>query len=98
MSYPDNTLTKEDIAAQERAKRTIGENMTALARTFPCFASGSLLGNARGIEPWDPNALMESSGTWSSGERQAAAFLLSVFNHHNPFNVQDALGVWDRFH
>ncbi len=68
--------------------------MTALARTFPCFAAGGLLENASGVEPWDALKLKRNSHAWSSGERHAVAFLLSVFNN-GEFDMQGALGVWD---
>ncbi len=83
--------------------------MTALARTFPCFAVGGVKQNQPGIEPFDALLLEKHSGGLSSGEMHAAHFLLSVFDPNwgrtddmgratlrpHIFNMHDALGAWD---
>jgi hypothetical protein len=56
--------------------------MTALARLFPSMTrwDGS---SVPGADPWEPEALVEwlnASGEPTSGSRQAAMFLLSVWN------------------
>ena len=58
------------------------------------------LKNAPGVDPWNALELdrWAESGTTSSGERQAARFVLSVWNRHDwgkKFNMADAVNVWD---
>src|SRR2546421_5363305 len=58
------------------------EQMTALARLFPSLNhhDGTMV---MGCHPWDPVGLVEwlnTSGEPTSGSRQAAMFLLSVWN------------------
>lgn len=78
-------------------KLTPGERMTLLACSFPSI-------NERwpGVLPWDACKLAGAYGTSSSGERQAIAFLLTVWNSTQelvpPFRAIDAMSTWDLGH
>lgn len=58
----------------------------------------ALLG-APGVDPWDALKLDQwAEGRASSGERQAARFVLSVWNRHDwgkQFILSEAMRVWD---
>lgn len=76
--------------------------MTQLARAFPS------LRQADGIEPFDASDLAQwALGGKSHGESCSVRFILSVWNCTEArdgafglpyFDVQEALGVWDRHH
>jgi hypothetical protein len=90
--------------------------MSALGRLFPSMVrfDGSTV---PGIEPWDPQALvhwLNTSGEPTSGSRQAALFLLSVWNREDwrgfglkvrrgsqrigRFDINDGFASWDGPH
>lgn len=65
------------------------EKISALAQTFPA------LRGAPGTRPFDEDRLQEWMGVCSGGERRAAAFILSVWNHFEyKFDVGEISG-WD---
>jgi hypothetical protein len=65
------------------------EKISALAHTFPA------LRGAPGTKPFDEDRLREWMGVCSGGERRAASFILSVWNHYdNKFDVGEISG-WD---
>ncbi len=70
------------------------DRITKLANSFP-----SLIG-APGLQPWSPSAFKRwSESVASGGERRAASFVLSVWNHYeNEFDMNDALAGWDDDH
>jgi hypothetical protein len=70
-----------------------------LALTFPT------LRNADGVCPFNADRLdaWTRSGAATNASRQAAAFVLNVYNHDHkwkcgPFNLGLAFGVWDQHH
>ena len=70
-----------------------------LAQSFPCLTR--LASIKQGL--WNPNELDAWATKASLGERQGAAFLLTVWNQHEDwqcgkFNVFDAAVVWDEAH
>lgn len=67
--------------------------VSELALQFPCLADHD---DMPGLYPFDGPKFLRSSLGMSHGQKMAVAFVMSVFNHENPFNVQEALGVWDR--
>ena len=79
-----------------------GKAMSLLAHAFPSLTC------ADGVDPFDAVALAKwAKGGRSHGEGCAARFILSVWNpaalrdpeHGLPlFDLDEALGVWDRFH
>ena len=76
------------------------ERMSRLAESFPS------LRNCPGTRPWDPVALdgWAASGRAAGSGLYAAQFVLSVwFAKHSmakagPFNLSEALRVWDLTH
>ncbi len=78
------------------------EKLRRFLRSFPA------LEHAPGIEPFDAEKLDAwAAGPCSHGERCTAQFVLSVWGHTTakncpwacgPFDVMDALGVWDETH
>lgn len=90
--------------------------MTALARLFPSMAGVFGDGPVPGIDPWRPLALVRwlNSGAPTSGSRQAALFLLSVWNRDDwrvhgvkvrrgtqrigRFDIADGFAAWDEQH
>lgn len=74
--------------------------MSRLAEAFP-----TLRESVPGVRPWDPEAIdtwLDTSGAVTSGSRDAAAFVLGVWNPNAQgrvaFDVHRALGTWDRAH
>jgi len=66
------------------------QKISALALTFPA------LRGAPGVAPWNEDQLRDWLGVCSSGERQAALFVLSVWNHYdNKFDMHAAVSKWD---
>ncbi|RUL84024.1 hypothetical protein [Tautonia sociabilis] len=80
-------------------QRTPEERIAELARTFP----SSLVG-APGIKPWEPRNLDSwAASVVSSGERQAACFILAVWDSGSAwdcghFDLMKALSTWDEAH
>lgn len=81
-------------------KPTPEQRILELALTFPAMCvkhredpSGS------GLDPFDAVRFSEASRPWSSGEKHAVSFLLTVYNMDTdlvpPFRVVDAMMVWD---
>jgi hypothetical protein len=83
-----------------------GERMLMLARTFP-----TLRRKLEHVERWDPIAFATSAAPWSGGEKDAALFVLSVWDPATDwsefglerdgkgrFEVHVALGNWDPAH
>ncbi len=76
------------------------EDTTREARIRGLAWSFPALKKAPGVDPWDAMLLdrWAESGSASSGERQAARFILCVWNRHewgNKFFMSDALNTWD---
>lgn len=79
--------------------------MLGLARTFPTLRRK--LGH---VELWDPIQFATMAAPWSGGERDAALFVLSVWDpatdwsefgltrEGGRFNLHVALGNWDDEH
>lgn len=73
-----------------------GQRMLLLCNTFP-----TLRQKVASWSKWDPMRLKREMKGWSNAERDAAWFVLAVYNwieFGKKFNVMDALGRWDQEH
>jgi hypothetical protein len=96
------------LAGEVRAGLPVTEAMGELAASFPTIAR-----RPDTFQPWDAVAFAEAWATGSGGEKDAALFVLSVWDPANDwsefgltrggerggrFDVHRALGNWDNEH
>lgn len=73
----------------------LNNKMMSLAMSFPCLAVNRERWAPAGR--WDWQAMRRFSRACSSGEKQAARFILWVFNRYDhKFDFQEAVLVWGR--
>lgn len=86
---------KVDPTDREFAQHAYSKRMTQLCRSLSVLRY-KIEDPANGLDPWNPLRLEASMGPWSSGERNAAQFVLQLWNGNYPgvkFDLFDAMST-----